>query len=255
MLENKKVLIVDEEEEVRLYLANIVEHLFPDLHIILAGTSNEAMYLIKKECVDIILLDVEIPGISGLEIVDKLRKQQIMIQVIFISANKQAELIQKALRLNAVDYIDKPVNPIELDKALRKALLMNNGILINFTDPVTHIFNRIRLNTVKGIMFFEPNEILLFKSSKRDSNAVFKDGQTTLLIRENLSALSKILPVNIFVHANRQYIINLNYVKGVIKCSRSITLSVNNQTIRPVFKDVLLKLTHEYNLYKNEFVE
>jgi len=245
-MENKKILIVDDEEEARLYLANIVEELFPDLHIILAASPNEALYLIKKECIDAVLLDVEMPGMSGLEMVSRLREQLVNTPIIFVSAYKRAEFIQKALRLDAVDYIDKPVNPIELDKALRKALLISNGTFVNFIESSNQIKNRIRLSTVKGIMFFDPNEILLFKSNKRDSYAVFKDGKTTLLIRENISLLATKLPTSNFIHINRQCIVNLNYINIVSKCNKSITLSVNEQVISPVFKVVLQNLTKKF---------
>ena len=249
-MENKKVLIVDDEEEARMYLANVIEELFPDLHIIFASTPNEAIYLVKKECIDAILLDVEMPGMSGLEMLSKLRDQQLIIPVIFVSAYKKAEFIQKAIRLDAVDYIDKPVNPIELNAALNKALSLTERLPIDFANDISHISNRIRLNTVKGVMFFDPYEILLFKSNKRDSLAVFKDGKSTLLIRENLSVLSNLLVSYGFIRVNRQHIVNSHCIKSVIKCDKTIILSVGEMKISPVFKDVLQNLTKKYDSFK-----
>ncbi len=245
---NRRILIVDDEEEVRMYLAIIIEELFPDFHILLAASPTDALYLLKKNGIDVVLLDVEMPGMTGLEMLTQLREQHDSIPIIFISGYKRAEFIQEALRLDAVDYVDKPVNPIELDVAIRKALLLKKQNIVNLSEPINQISNRIRLNTAKGIMFFDPNDILLFKSNKRDSSVLFKDGKTTLLIRENITSLSKTLPNLFFIHVNRQYIVNLNYVKGVIKCDKSISLSVDNQIIKPVFKDVLQNLTKKYSI-------
>lgn len=243
-----KVLIVDDEENARLYLANILHELFPEFEILMAASPVEALFILIKQKINIILLDVEMPGMTGLEFADDLRKQLTDVPVIFISAYKRAEFIQKALRLHAVDYIDKPVNPVELDVAIRKALQFRKHNFTNSAEPINQISCRIRLNTVKGVMFFDLNDILLFKSNKRDSSALFKDGKTTLLIRENITSLSKILPNLLFIHVNRQYIVNLNYVKGVIKCDKSISLSVDNLVIKPIFKDVLQDLTKKYSI-------
>ena len=122
MSETKKILIVDDEEQSRLYLASIVNELHPELSIQLAATPAEALFLLNKECMDVVFIDVEMPGMTGLEMLEKLRGINANLPVIFVSAYKRAEFIQKAMRLGAVDYIDKPVDPIELESALQKIL-------------------------------------------------------------------------------------------------------------------------------------
>ena len=62
MFENKKILIVDDEEQARLYLANIVGELYPGLSIQLAATPADALFILKKEHIHTVLLDVELPG-------------------------------------------------------------------------------------------------------------------------------------------------------------------------------------------------
>ena len=160
-----KVLIVDDEENARLYLANILHELFPEFEILMAASPTEALFILIKQKITIILLDVEMPGMTGLEFADDLHKQLTGVPVIFVSAYKRAEFIQKALRLNAVDYIDKPVDPKELEIAILKAC----------DYPELHIKKkidngRLKLYTAQGEMFFEPNEIMYFESEKTKFN-------------------------------------------------------------------------------------
>lgn len=241
-MENKKILIVDDEEEARLYMANILEEMYPEMQIILASSPGDALYLMKKQVIDAILLDVEMPGMTGLEVLEKFRKEQLNIPVIFISAYKRAEYIQKALRLNAVDYIDKPVNPIELNNALKKAFLISDNQIIDIEKHINQFSNRIKLITAKGIMFLNPNEILLFKSQNRDAVAEFLDDRPTLQIKENIKSLSNTLSEFHFIQINRQYLVNLNYIKVVMRKTKCITLSKDDKTISPVFKKVLQQL-------------
>lgn len=246
-MQEPKVLIVDDEEEARLYIANILEELFPNFHVLLATSASEASFLLIKESVQVILLDVELPEKSGLEFLQSLRNEEKMTPVIIISAYKRAEFVQQALRMNAVDYIDKPVNPIELDNALRKALNINTpNDLLQFyiNDSADQFQNKIRLNTAKGMMFFNINDILMFTSHKRDSFLVSIDN-SKLLIKNNLVNLMKILPNKTFLHVNRQTIININFLKGVSKSQKSITLKNISSPIYPVTKEVLNFLTNK----------
>ena len=214
----KKILIVDDEENARLYIAEILHELFPNIEIQLASTPTEAVFLISQKCADIILLDVEMPGMTGLEMLAQLRESIKQTPVIFVSSYKHAEFIQKAIRLNAVDYIDKPVDPCELKRAIEKsnALLYSNDSRKNA--------QKLMLFTEKGEMFFDANEIMYFESKKRDSIAHFVNGFQEVTVRCNLKELETILPTGVFARASRQCIINLEFIKFTSQSTRSITL-------------------------------
>ncbi len=245
-MKEQKILIADYEEDSRMYVANILGKQFPKFHILFATSASEILFLIKKENIDIILLGIELPDTNGLKVLELIRTSGLKTPVIFISRHKQAELIQQAFRLGAIDYINKPVNTIELDGAVRKAL--NIDSLHEVVKPLLdekneRIVNKIRLNTSKGVMFFDPNEIIMFTSNRRDAYAVFYTENSNLLVRSSLVNLMKLIPKNVFYHINRQCIVNLNYVKGVNLSQKSILLTTNNLTINPVSKQFLNFLT------------
>lgn len=249
MFDNKRVLIVDDEEKARLYLAAIVSELQPKLTIQLAATPSEALFLLKKEHVDLVLLDVEMPGMTGLELVENMRKISDSVPVVFVSAYKRAEFIQRALRLNAIDYIDKPVDPAELNNALLKAFETDLKITPSRKKEAHHN-DRFCLLTDSGEMFIEVNNVVYFETLKRYSIVYFVDG-TTKIIRNNLEGLSKKLPSNSFLRVSRQHIVNVKSIKYVSKSNKSITLQSNNLqqiVLNKIYPGVLVVLISKFSL-------
>jgi DNA-binding LytR/AlgR family response regulator len=120
------------------------------------------------------------------------------------------------MRLNAIDYIDKPVDPAELKRAIEKSCI---------SASTQNIINqKLRLFTEKGEMLFEPNEIMYFESHKRDAIAHFVNGFQNVKVRGNLKSLETILPSRIFVRSSRQYIINKQFIKFTSQSNHTITL-------------------------------
>lgn len=230
MFTNKKVLIVDDEEQSRLYLANILKEIYPALQIVEAKTPFEAVYKLGSNCFDLLFLDVEMPGMSGLEMLEQLGEKIADTPVIFVSAYKRAEFIQQALRLNAIDYIDKPVDPMELQLAANKAF-SKPTVQPNKIPVFSHFLRQLSVNTAKGQLLFEPSEILYFESAKRNSIIHFANNNKEVIARENLVGLINFLPSNIFKRVSRKYIVNASYIKYISKCNQSITLVSQSKTV------------------------
>lgn len=237
----KKALIVDDEENARLYLANILHELYPEIEIQMVASPVEAIFMISKQCPDVILLDVEMPGMTGLEMLKQLRETIKETPVIFVSTYKRAEFIQNAMRLNAIDYIDKPVDPAELNAAMAKSLCRPAVVEPQITST------KLILYTEKGDLIIEPNEIIYFESHKRDSIVYLENGLSKVVVRSNLSSLEKLLPGNIFIRVSRQFIINKRFVKFSSQSNHTLTLYdgcekiILNRIFPEVFKNQVLK--------------
>ncbi len=115
------LLVVDDEALVRSTVAMIVSRGQLDVGPILeAGDGSEAIALARRARPDILLIDVKMPGIDGLEATRVIRSEQPDIQVILLSAYDEFAFAQQAVRLGAVDYLLKPVRPATLLETLSR---------------------------------------------------------------------------------------------------------------------------------------
>ncbi len=105
---HKKVLIVDDEKLVRWALAQkCVEYGYQSIE---AADGEEALRTLQNESPDAILLDVHLPGQSGIEVLEKLKQSGDTRTVIMMTADPQLEDVKAALRLGAYDFVSKPIN-------------------------------------------------------------------------------------------------------------------------------------------------
>lgn len=234
----KKVLIVEDEEQARLYLAKMIAVSFPDMEIQFAATPEEALFVLERNKTDLLFLDVEMPGMSGLEMLQTLRDKLSELAVIVVSGYNRVEYLKKAIRLNVVDYLNKPVDPDELGKAINKAF---NGNPVREHNSVEL---KISLNTEHGTMKIAPEKLLYFCSQKRSSIVIFADDEKDVMVHENLMNLEKSLPDDIFKRVSRQCIINVNYLILVKKEHKELTLKAKNKEIRlsKIFPQVIKEL-------------
>ena len=222
----KKALIVDDEENARLYLARMIAVTVADLEIQFAGTPAEAMFVLEKFKPDVLFLDVEMPGMSGLEMLKTIREKCPELSVIIVSAYYEFDYVKKALRLNAVDYLNKPVDPDELEQAIRKAMQKETAI----PETVEHEA-KINLSTDKGMLYINPNQVLYFATNKRTSYVYLVSDENPVLVRESLTFLEKTLPNGNFLRVSRQYIVNTNHIRYVNK-NRYIILKAGGRDVK-----------------------
>ena len=113
-----KVIIVDDDPMVAEFNRRYVELVDGFSVVAMAHTANEALDMLNKHDIDLILLDVFMPGINGLDLLVQLRQEIKGVDVIVISAACDRHSIKKALQFGAVDYIIKPFEFERLQTAL-----------------------------------------------------------------------------------------------------------------------------------------
>lgn len=116
-----KLLIAEDEYYERSALRIIINKHFPNINI-LEDASNglQAINLCSMYNPDIILIDIKMPKITGLDALESILKTNPKIKAIILTAYPEFEYVQKALKLGACDYILKPAKPIEIQNALNK---------------------------------------------------------------------------------------------------------------------------------------
>jgi DNA-binding response OmpR family regulator len=109
---NKPILVVDDEKNIRLTLSQALETLGAETDT--AANGEEALTKLKEREFGLILLDIRMPGMDGMEVLHRLREIRPDIRVIMITAYGTVESAVEAMKLGAVDFLQKPFDPEEI---------------------------------------------------------------------------------------------------------------------------------------------
>ncbi len=119
MRQNIKILLADDDPVLRRLLP--LQIAAKDFEILTVESAKEVLELLREEDFEVILLDVNLPDASGVEILSSIRKAENAPEVVMITADKSLETGIEAMRRGAYDYVTKPVNPAQVEAIIRKA--------------------------------------------------------------------------------------------------------------------------------------
>lgn len=122
---DKKVLIVDDQFGIRVLLQEVLSQ--EGYTVFQAPNGQKALELVKEESPDLILLDMKIPGMDGLEILRNICRMEVDTKVIMMTAYGELDLIQEAMEMGALAHFTKPFDIDELRQAVRAQF--NNGMM------------------------------------------------------------------------------------------------------------------------------
>jgi CheY-like chemotaxis protein len=111
----KRILVVDDDN---MNLARTRIILGKEYDVVLADSGIEALAKLQNKKADMVLLDIDMPGMNGLETFERMKKFAADIPVIFLTASGLKEDVQNAIKLGAVNYLKKPYRPEELLKRI-----------------------------------------------------------------------------------------------------------------------------------------
>jgi DNA-binding response OmpR family regulator len=126
-VKKSKLLVVDDEKNIRLTIAQSLEKL--ELEVDGAVNGEEALQKLKQDDYRLVLLDLKLPGMDGVEVLRRLRGFNQKIKVLIITAHGTVENAVEAMKLGAVDFIQKPFTPNEIRGFVNKALARSEGFL------------------------------------------------------------------------------------------------------------------------------
>lgn len=141
-----KVLIVEDDPMVAEFNRRYLEKVSGFAHVGTVSSGQQALAMLDSQDIDLILLDVFMPGMDGLELLKTIREKDRDIDVIIVSAASDNRTIKKALRYGAVDYLVKPFEFERLSKALAAyrdgAVFLRKQAVVNQTDLDRRILHR-----------------------------------------------------------------------------------------------------------------
>jgi two-component system response regulator (stage 0 sporulation protein F) len=117
---SEKLLIVDDQFGIRVLLTEVFDK--DGYETFTASNGNQALTIIEDESPDLVLLDVKIPGMDGIEILKEIRQRNLETNVIMMTAYGELEMINEAKKLGAVAHFSKPFDIDEVRQKIRKFL-------------------------------------------------------------------------------------------------------------------------------------
>ena len=117
--EKKLVLLVDDEQDIREVLAISLTDMGYD--VLEAENGEQALKIFKKKAPAIILTDIKMPGMDGIEILKKIKQENPYTEVIIITGHGDTDIAIKSLKYEAIDFITKPISNDALEIALNRA--------------------------------------------------------------------------------------------------------------------------------------
>ncbi len=124
-----KILVIDDEKSIRNTLKEILE--YEKHEVILASNGMEGLEILSKNTFEVMLLDIKMPEMDGMELLEKISKSNPEIQVVMISGHGTVDSAVKAVKMGAYDFIEKPLDLNRLLVTIRNAT--DKTMLINET--------------------------------------------------------------------------------------------------------------------------
>ncbi|BCR03803.1 acetoacetate metabolism regulatory protein AtoC [Desulfuromonas versatilis] len=119
-MRHHRILVVDDEHLIRWSLEQNLKK--QGYEVVTAGSGEDALKLVREDAPDLVLLDIQLPGINGLDVLERIKEMDEEVIVIMVTALGVLETAVKAMRMGAYDYINKPFNLDELAIVIKKAL-------------------------------------------------------------------------------------------------------------------------------------
>lgn len=236
-----KVIIIDDESRARNVLKTLLKEECAGITTILeASNLLDGVALIKNKQPKIVFLDVEMPQHSGLEILDFFKNEPINFQIIYTTAYSKYAI--EAFRLSAIDYLMKPIDIEDLKLALQKAkdAIKEENInhkLQNLEKAFQQLsLNKIALEIPKGIIFASHDEILFFEADGVYTKVHLNDGKSQLICKTLKHFTDQLKDKPLFYKPHRSYLINLKFMKEVVKKDGLHVIMQNKKTI-PIARD------------------
>ncbi len=231
-----RAVIIDDEPQIRELNESLLKEYFPEIEIVgQADSVKSGVELITVVEPDLVLLDIEIKGGSGFQILQQLKPYH--FKTIFITGFNDYAI--KAIKFNAVDYIVKPINEVEFQQAVQSATAMinsnmnteiqANNLLDNFTRGGNQL-KKIVLRTVEAMHIIDITDIMYCRSDNSYTTFYLSNSEE-IIVSRSLKEYEDLLKGYSFIRPHQSYLVNLNHVKKIDKTDGGFVIMKNSAEI------------------------
>lgn len=233
--ETYKAIIIDDEMAARVLLNGMLEQAIPELSVVaLCENLAEGIKAIRKHSPDLVYLDIEMPGNSGLDLLDFFDEEDITFSIIFTTAYSHYAI--KAFKLSAIDYLLKPIEQEELvasfNRFKNERSRKNKHYAFLKESLQNPSFRKIAVPSGNSFHFIELDNIHYLKAEGSYTQIQFMDG-TRLIVSRTLKNFEETIDdENQFFRCHKSYLVRPKYIIGYNKSDGQLQLT--NEVYVPI---------------------
>jgi two-component system LytT family response regulator len=243
-------IIIDDEPMARQLLNGLIRENCPNVEILdLCPNLPEGVKSIHKNKPDIVFLDIEMPGHSGLELLDFFNDADVNFSIIFTTAYNQYAV--KAFKLSAFDYILKPIDAENIIEVISRYEINRkkngNFSILKENLSVQNLSKKLAIHTVSSIVFIELNTICFMKADGAYTNLILTDGSSILSSRSMKYFEQTLAELSNFIRCHKSFIVNMNHVTeyiktdgGSLKVNRNHEIAVSSDKIQEILEKLVV---------------
>lgn len=230
-----RTVIIEDEINARKALVNILSFYFNSIEIVgMAGSVEKGVKLIKEQQPDLLFLDVHLTDGTSFELIKKIKHHN--FKLVFITAHDEYAL--QAIKLSALDYLLKPINPGELGKAIgrvQEAIEKEEQIDLQLDTIVENVREsnqnkKIILNTSNNLFVVEVKNLVRCEASENYTQ-VFVDGKEKIMMAKTLKEFEEMLSGYGFFRTHQSHLINVQFVEGFDKSNNLVKLKTGDEIV------------------------
>ncbi len=208
----KKILLIEDDEKIRKTISILLN--FKEYEIVTAENGNAGLQILKDKKPDLVICDINLPDLSGYEILEEHKKKNFAIPFIFLTAKNTIEDLRKGMRQGADDYIPKPFKVEDLLASIKTRLEKSEKLkekIVQQKQNENNSAEKISAAGKKNKSGFE--QIKYIRSKSEYSEIVNSDGKKKML-KKSLSQWESELDENFF-RVHRSILININFLQKI----------------------------------------
>jgi two-component system LytT family response regulator len=235
-MNRKTAIIVDDEKMARTLLHGMLQEYCSNIEVLdLCADLPQAVKSIHKNKPDLVFLDIEMPGHSGLEIMDFFNPEDVQFSIIFTTAYNEYAI--DAFKLSAVDYLLKPIEPEELERCVERYNRLSQRYEPKQMDALklnlnSSIEKKIAVHTVSSIRLLNTQEIAFFKADGAYTEVHMVNGEKIISSKglkhfEDVTKFSEF-----FLRCHKSFVVNLNAVQELVKSDGGFLKMINGLEVQ-----------------------
>lgn len=231
-----KALIVDDEFMPAEHLKLLVKRHCPEIEESTIMTSSvDALKYLSKSDIDILFLDIEMPYLSGIDLVEVLPKNKIPY-LVFTTAHKSYAI--KAFELNAIHYLLKPIDPEQLKEVISriKGGDKNLNTQLHTLDTQEKKLNVVNLPSGQDYEIVMVSDIVRLQGSG-SYTTFYLQNEREIVVSKRLAYYQKKLSPTNFIRTHQSHLVNMNFIKRYSRSDGGYVTLKNEKTV-PVSKSM-----------------